>query len=244
VEINIRINKLLSENGVCSRREADRLLMEKRVTWEGKPVELGARVPFSALICVDGKPILREKEKVILAFNKPRGIECTANKEVDNNVISFLQYDKRLLYAGRLDKDSEGLLIMTNDGDIINRMMRAGNVHEKEYLVTINQPITDAFIYAMENGVEILDTITRPCTVKKVSANEFTIILTQGLNRQIRRMCEALSVKVERLKRIRVMNIVLGDLKTGDYRELTKEEEKVLRDSIKNSYNAYEEISK
>lgn len=244
MENYIRINKLLSESGVCSRRQADRLLMENRVTWDGKRVEIGTRVPILAQICVDGKPIIREEKKVILAFNKPRGIECTANEEIENNIISFLHFDKRLLYAGRLDKDSEGLLIMTNDGDIINRMMRAGNVHEKEYEVLINQPVTDSFIQAMESGIEILGTVTRPCIIKRIGENEFRIILTQGLNRQIRRMCEALSIKVVRLRRVRVMNILLGELPIGAYRELSKEEEMELRDSIKDSYNAIDEINK
>lgn len=241
MEEQIRVNKLLSEYGFCSRRKGDRLLEEGRVTSNGMVLNLGDKLAKSDPIEVDGISVKKEEERVILAFNKPRGIECTANRDIKDNIFSFLNYEKRLLYIGRLDKDSEGLLLLTNEGDLINKIMRAGNFHEKEYLVEVNREITDEFIRKMSSGVEILDTITRPCKVTKIDDRRFRIILTQGLNRQIRRMCEVYEYKVQSLKRVRVMNVRLGDLKIGEYRELSKEEEKELRDRIKTSYNTYGE---
>lgn len=236
-----RVNKLLSEYGYCSRRKGDKLLEEGRVTSAGTSLKLGDKISKSVPIEVDGIAINRENEHVILAFNKPRGIECTANPKIKDNLFSYLKYDKRLLYIGRLDKDSEGLLLLTNEGDLINKIMRAGNFHEKEYLVEVNKKITSDFIKAMSNGVEILDTVTRPCKIYKIDDIHFRIILTQGLNRQIRRMCEVFGYKVLSLKRIRVMNIELNELKTGQYRELTKKEEHELRNALLTSYNTYGE---
>jgi len=223
----IRLNKYIADAGICSRRQADSLIEDGRVTIDGVVCENGMRVLPSMQVCIDGKEIAAPKEeKVYLAFNKPRGIVCTAEKKEKNNLIDYLNYPVRITYCGRLDKDSEGLLILTNDGDIINDMMRARNNHEKEYIVKVNKTIDDSFIKGMSEGVYLkeLDITTRKCKIKKMSDKEFSIILTQGLNRQIRRMCENFDMKVTNLKRVRVMNIELGNLKTGSFRELTKEE--------------------
>lgn len=213
---SFRLNKYLSESGVCSRREADRLIEEGRVM-------------------VDGKVITPEEKMIVLAVNKPRGIVCTEEKREPDNIIRYLNYPTRITYAGRLDKDSEGLLLMTNNGDIINKMMRAGNYHEKEYLVTVNKPMTDTFLEKMAGGVPILDTVTRPCQIKKEGKRTFRIILTQGLNRQIRRMCEALGYEVKELRRVRIMNIELGNLKPGEYRKVTDQELNELYELIRDS---------
>ncbi len=236
----VRVNKLLSQYGFCSRRQADRYLEEGKVTYEGKVLHMGDKVLPGSILKVEGRTVQPEKQQVILAFYKPRGIECTANEAVKDNVISYLNYDKRLLYVGRLDKDSEGLLLLTNEGDLINKIMRAGNFHEKEYVVEVDQRITKTFISQMSSGVPILDQVTRECEVEQISEYVFRIVLTQGLNRQIRRMCEALGYQVRSLKRIRVMNISLGSLRVGEYRELTQEEEQKLRLAIKDSYNTYQ----
>lgn len=236
-----RVNKLLSEYGFCSRRKGDKLLEEGRVTSNGRVLKLGDKLSKNDLIEVDGVSIEKEEKRVILAFNKPRGIECTANEEVKDNLVSYLKYDKRLLYIGRLDKDSEGLLLLTNEGDLINKIMRAGNYHEKEYIVEVNKQLTNEFIKNMSKGVDILDTRTRPCQVTKIDDRHFRIILTQGLNRQIRRMCQVFDYKVQSLKRIRVMNVKLGDLKVGEYRELTLAEEDELREALITSYNTFGE---
>lgn len=237
--MEIRLNKFLSEAGVCSRREADRLIESGQVTVDGKRAETGMKVTEENVVRV-GKKEVRPKgkdEMVLLAVNKPVGIVCTEEKREKNNIIDFLKYPTRITYIGRLDKDSEGLILMTNNGDIINKMMRAGNEHEKEYRVTVDKPITDEFINKMANGVPILDTITRKCKVEKIGKYTFRIILTQGLNRQIRRMCEYLGYKVTKLQRLRVMNIKLGDLKPGAYRHVTEEEIKELYELIKYSSN-------
>lgn len=220
----IRLNKFLSDAGVCSRRQADLLIEEKRVTINGVTSVTGQKVSPNDRVAVNGKPIQVQEERVLLLFNKPRGIVCTAEKREKNNVIKYLNYPVRITYAGRLDKDSEGLLLMTNDGELINRMMRARNGHEKEYVVKVNKPITDDFLNGMANGVPILDTVTRPCTVEKIGKYTFRIILTQGLNRQIRRMCEYFHYEVTMLKRVRIMNLTLGNLPVGKTRELTQEE--------------------
>ena len=220
----MRVNKYLSDAGFCSRREADRLTADGRVTINGSPAEMGAQVGETDIVCVDGKKITPEQKKVYLAFYKPRGIVCTAEKREKNNVIDYLNYPVRIYPVGRLDKDSEGLLLMTNDGDIVNGIMRARNFHEKEYLVWVDRPVTEDFLNRMAAGVPILDTVTRPCRVRKRKEKCFSIVLTQGLNRQIRRMCEALGYRVERLKRIRIMNIRLDGLEPGKYRVLTEEE--------------------
>lgn len=231
----IRLNKYLSEAGVCSRREADRLTQEGKIKVDGKTAELGTQVTGEEVILVNNKEVRPETKKVLLAMNKPRGIECTANEKVKKNIISYLDYPVRVYYAGRLDKDSEGLILLTNQGDLVNKMMRAGNCHEKEYLVTVDKPVTEEFIEKMGNGIPILGTVTRKCEVEQTGEKSFRIILTQGLNRQIRRMCEYLGYRVKKLKRIRVMNIELGDLKPGEYREVTDLEERILRGMIKDS---------
>ena len=232
-----RLNKFLSEAGVCSRREADRLIEAGRVTVDGKKAETGMKITPGQEVRVDQKLVKPEEEMIVLAVNKPRGIVCTEEKREPDNIIRFLNYPTRITYAGRLDKDSEGLLLMTNNGDIINKMMRAGNYHEKEYLVTVDKPVTEEFLQNMARGVPILDTVTRPCQVKKEGKKTFRIVLTQGLNRQIRRMCEALGYKVVTLKRVRIMQIRLGDLKPGQYRPLTEQELASLDRMLEHSSN-------
>ena len=236
-ETTVRLNKFLSEAGVCSRREADRLIENGKVTVDGKRAEMGMRVSPSQRVCVGKKEVRQQNEMVLLAVNKPVGIVCTEEKKEKNNIIRFLNYPTRVTYIGRLDKDSEGLLLMTDNGDIINKMMRAGNQHEKEYKVTVNKPVTKEFIEKMAEGVPILDTVTRKCKVEMLGKYKFRIILTQGLNRQIRRMCEYLGYKVTRLERIRVMNITLGELKPGEYRKVTEAEIQKLYELIKDSSN-------
>jgi 23S rRNA pseudouridine2604 synthase len=228
----VRINKFLSECGYCSRREADKLLEQGRITINGKLPELGTKVSTEDEIRVDGKLIREKTEKPIyLAFNKPVGIECTTNLKVKDNIVDFIRYPKRIFPIGRLDKASEGLIFMTDDGDIVNKILRARNNHEKEYIVTVNKPITERFIQRMGNGVPILDTVTKKCEVEQISKFIFRIILTQGLNRQIRRMSEYLGYEVTALKRIRIININL-DIPTGRYRELTPTEIKQLNQLI------------
>lgn len=236
MEVNpTRINKFLSESGYCSRREADKLLEEGRITINGKVPELGTKVTVSDEIRVDGKLIREKKDKpVYLAFNKPVGIECTTNPKVRDNIVDYINYPKRIFPIGRLDKASEGLIFLTDDGDIVNKILRARNNHEKEYIVTVNKPITDRFIQRMSNGIPILDTVTRKCKVEQISKTVFKIVLTQGLNRQIRRMCEFLGYEVTALKRIRIINISL-DVHVGRYRELTDEEIKQLNKLIEPS---------
>lgn len=235
--MEIRLNKFLSDAGVCSRREADRLIESGKVTVDGKRAETGMKVTEANVVCVGKKPVKPKQEMVLLAVNKPVGIVCTEEKKEKNNIIQFLKYPTRITYIGRLDKDSEGLLLMTNNGDIINKMMRAGNEHEKEYKVTVNKPITEEFIEKMAGGVPILDTVTRKCKVEKIGKYKFRIILTQGLNRQIRRMCEFCGYKVTKLERIRVMNIHLGDLRPGQYRNVTEKEIQELYRLIEHSSN-------
>ncbi len=223
-ENKTRINKFLSESGFCSRREADKLIEQGRVTINGQIPEMGTKVGPNDEVRVNGKLIQEKKENfVYLLFHKPVGIECTTNQSVKGNVVDYINYPERIFPIGRLDKASEGLLLMTNDGDIVNKILRARNNHEKEYIVTVNKPITERFIQRMSNGVPILDTVTRKCKVEQISKYVFRIILTQGLNRQIRRMCEYLDYDVTALKRIRIINISL-DVPVGKYRELTKKE--------------------
>ena len=220
-----RINKYLSEIGFCSRRAADTLIEQDRVTVNGVVPEMGTKVLPTDEIHVNGKLVVDQNAKpVYLAFNKPVGIVCTTDtKREKDNIIDFINYHTRIFPIGRLDKPSEGLIFLTNDGDIVNKILRARNHHEKEYIVDVNKAVTDDFIEQMSKGVPILETITRPCKVKKIGRNRFSIILTQGLNRQIRRMCEHLDYRVHKLKRIRIMNINL-DVEVGKHRELTKEE--------------------
>lgn len=221
-----RINKYLSQVGYCSRRQADKLIETQRVTINGKVPEVGTKVEEGDKVAVDGNIIATQQNKqhTYLLFNKPKNIVCTADqKREKNNIIDFINYPERIFYAGRLDKNSEGLMFMTNDGAIVNQMMRARNLHEKEYQVTVNRPITTEFIHKMQNGIPILDTITRKCKITQTDNQTFTIILTQGLNRQIRRMCEHLEYRVEKLVRTRIMNLEL-DLPSGKWRHLTKSE--------------------
>ena len=226
--------------GVCSRREADRKIEAGEVMIDGRIAVSGDKVAFGQTVLVNGKVIKKEEEMILLAMNKPVGIVCTAEKREKNNIIDYIDYPKRVYPIGRLDKDSEGLILLTNNGDIVNKMMRAGNMHEKEYIVTVNKPISDSFIRGMAGGVPLveLDTTTRKCQVKKLSKRTFQIILTQGLNRQIRRMCEYFGYRVEKLVRVRIMNIKLGELKEGEYREVTGEEYRKLLSLIKDSSNA------
>lgn len=231
----VRLNKFLSEAGVCSRREADRLVEEGLITVDGKIADIGMKISPDAHIEINGEPVTIEEEKVLLVFHKPAGVVCTAEKREKNNVIDYLQYPKRIFPVGRLDKDSTGLLLMTNDGDLVNKIMRAGNYHEKEYEVTVNRPVTSSFLKQMASGVAILDTVTRKCKVERMGEKQFRIILTQGLNRQIRRMCEALGYRVTALKRVRIMNIQLGDLQEGTYRDMTPEEEQELMRLLEDS---------
>ena len=236
MEINLtRINKFLSESGFCSRREADKLLEEGRITINGIVPEMGTKVSIDDEVRVDGKLVREKREKhIYLAFNKPVGIECTTNQSVRDNIVDYINYPKRIFPIGRLDKASEGLIFMTDDGDIVNKILRARNNHEKEYVVTVNKEITDRFIQKMSNGVPILDTVTRKCKVEQISKFVFRIILTQGLNRQIRRMCEYLDYEVTALKRTRIINISL-DVHVGRYRDLTDDEIKQLNKLIEPS---------
>lgn len=216
----IRINKYLSAAGVCSRREADRLVEAGKVTVNGQTAETGMTVSDEDDIRIDGKTVKHQDAPVLLAYNKPRGVVCTSAKDEPDNIIDRIGYPVRIYPVGRLDKDSEGLILLTNQGELMDKLLRSRNLHEKEYIVTVNKPISAEFVKRMSEGVPILDTVTRPCTVKKLSAREFSIILTQGLNRQIRRMCEALDYRVRKLVRVRVANIRLGDLPAGQYREI------------------------
>ena len=234
----VRLNKFLSESGICSRREADRLIEAGRVRVDGKPAQMGMKVvPARQEIRIGKKVVTRNDPMVLLAFHKPVGVECTAERRVKNNIVDYIHYPVRIYPVGRLDKDSEGLILMTNNGDIVNKMMRAGNHHEKEYLVKVDRPVTDEFIRKMSEGVPILDTVTRKCRVTAVGKYTFRIVLTQGLNRQIRRMCEALGYEVKKLKRERIMNIELGSLKPGTYRPVTERELAELDELIRESSN-------
>ena len=220
----VRLNKYMAESGYCSRREADRLIAEGRVQVDGQPGELGLRVLPGMHVTVDGQPLTGESEKVYLLLNKPRGIVCTADPREPMNVVDYIGYPTRVFPVGRLDKDSEGLLLLTSDGEIVNRMLRAAGGHEKEYEVTIDRPVTAEFAQRMMDGVPILDTVTLPCKVRRTGERSFNIVLVQGLNRQIRRMCEALGANVTHLRRVRIMNRRLGRLQPGQWRELTEEE--------------------
>jgi 23S rRNA pseudouridine2604 synthase len=232
----VRINKFLSEMGYCSRREADKLIAAGRVQVNGKKIEMGTKVSPSDRIEVDGTLIGVQKEKPIyLAFHKPVGIVCTTDTRVEkDNIIDYINFPSRIFPIGRLDKPSEGLIFLTNDGDIVNKILRAHNKHEKEYVVQVNKPITHDFVKRMQNGILILDTVTRKCTVKQTHKQEFRIVLTQGLNRQIRRMCEYLGYRVTRLKRVRIMNVNL-DTKVGQWRHLTTKEVKDIQRMVKSS---------
>ena len=231
----IRLNKYISETGICSRREADKFIEQGKVTIDGIVATMGTKVRKGQVVKVNGKRISKEEELVYIALNKPTGITCTTEKKVKGNIVDFVNHKKRIFPIGRLDKDSQGLILLTNDGDIVNKILRAGNNHEKEYIVTVNKPITDDFIKKMSSGVKILGTITKECFVKQESKYVFRIILTQGMNRQIRRMCEALGYEVKKLDRIRIMNINIGSLKIGEWRDLTIKELKELNNLIMTS---------
>ena len=238
----IRINKYLSEVGYCSRRVADRLIEEGKVTINGKIPQMGTKIEEGDQVEVEGKRIEKsmKQKNIYLAFNKPVGIVCTTDRRVEpDNIIDFIKYPTRIFPIGRLDKYSEWLIFLTNDGDIVNKILRARNNHEKEYIVAVNLPINRDFIKRMSNGVEILDTKTRNCFVQKLGLKKFKIVLTQGLNRQIRRMCDSLGFRVISLKRVRIMNIKL-DVPTGQYRELTKEELLKLNWLLENSSKTFD----
>lgn len=216
-----RLNKFLAETGACSRREADQWIEAGRVAVNGTRAVLGTQVEAGDDVRVDGEPLRARPQRVYLALNKPIGIECTTDRDVPGNIVDFVGYPERIFPIGRLDKDSEGLILLTNDGDIVNTILRAENEHEKEYIVAVDRPLTPAFLAGMAAGVPILDTVTNPCKVTQVGRNTFRIVLTQGLNRQIRRMCEHFDYRVRRLQRVRIMHVHLGTLPVGRWRELT-----------------------
>ncbi len=227
-----RLNKYMADSGYCSRREADRLIAEGRVRINGQPGALGDRVLPGMIVTVDGQPLSGEGEKVYILLNKPKGIVCTADPREPMNVVDYIGHPARIFPVGRLDKDSEGLLLLTSDGGIVNRLLRAAGGHEKEYEVTIDRPVTPEFVRRMTAGVPILDTVTLPCKVRRTGERSFNIILVQGLNRQIRRMCEALGANVTHLRRVRIMNLRLGRLQPGQWRDLTAEELETLFSSL------------
>ena len=230
-----RLNKAISETGYCSRRAADKLIEAGQVKVNGTVPELGTKVSATDVISVNGTIVTKEVENIYLAFHKPVGITCTTERHIKGNIIDYINYPERIFPIGRLDKPSEGLIFMTNDGDIVNKILRSKNSHQKEYVVTVNKPITVDFIKKMGNGVPILDTVTDKCEVKKINNTTFNIILQQGLNRQIRRMCDYLGYEVRTLKRIRIMNISLDGIKNGEYRSFTKQELKEIQLSIADS---------
>lgn len=234
-----RLNKFISESGVCSRREADKFIEQKRVTINGKLPELGTKVMPGDKVALDGKTIgasaKNKSDRVYIAYHKPIGITCTTERHVKGNIIDAIKHKQRIFPIGRLDKPSEGLILLTSDGDIVNKILRAENAHDKEYIVTVNNPISERFIRKMANGVPILGTVTKRCKVTGLGRNRFKIILTQGLNRQIRRMCEFLGYEVIKLKRTRIMHIELGGLKPGQWRNLTEEEMTTLNKALRNS---------
>ncbi len=220
----MRINKFISETGICSRRKADEIIQAGKVTINGVIAELGSTAEPGDDVRIDGKPLGIKKKNVYIALNKPVGITSTTETHIKGNIVNFVNHPERIFPIGRLDKDSDGLILLTNDGDIVNKILRSENDHEKEYIVTVNKPITNAFLEGMASGVKILGTITKPCIVTRQGEKAFKIILTQGLNRQIRRMCQVFDYKVVRLQRIRIMNIHLGKLKKGQWRDLTEKE--------------------
>jgi len=235
-----RLNKAISDSGYCSRRQADTLIERGRVTVNGETATLGDRAMPDDIVMVDGKKINENENLVYIVLNKPAGITCTTDQRVEGNVVDFIGHKERIFHVGRLDKPSEGLLLMTNDGDIVNKILRAGNRHEKEYIVKVDRPVTSEFIKKMGSGIPILETVTKRCEVVQMSRFVFKIILVQGLNRQIRRMCEFLGHEVVALKRIRIMNIELGELPLGEWRDLTEKELQTLKDDVSESENISE----
>src|SRR5674476_128079 len=238
--MNISLNKFISDTGFCSRRIADKYIEEGRVTINGKEAKKGNRVFENDNVLIDGEPLKKKAASVYLMLNKPKGITCTTDTKDTTNIINFINYKSRIFPIGRLDKLSEGLIFLTNDGDIVNKILRAGNMHEKEYVVTTDKRITNDFVNKMGNGIRILGTVTKKCFVKKEGEKRFRIILTQGLNRQIRRMCSALDYKVTSLKRVRIMNITLQGLAPGKWRHFSKDEiEEINRMVLFSSKTAY-----
>lgn len=230
----VRVNKYLADAGYCSRRQADRYIQDGQVTIDGRKAKLGDQVAKSQEVKVKGKLVKYVEELILIAFNKPVGVECTEDKNVENNIIDYINYGKRISYIGRLDKESEGLILLTNDGDLDQVISKGSNNHQKEYIVTVNKAITEKFLKGMASGVPILDTVTRPSIISTIDKYTFRIIITQGLNRQIRRMCEYFGYKVKKLKRVRIMNISLGHLQLGTYRNVTKKELDLLKEIIVN----------
>lgn len=221
----MRLNKYISETGLCSRREADARISQGRVTINGVRAELGTQVGDGDEVCVDHQLIgARDKKHVYLCLNKPAGITCTTELHIQGNIINFIGHSERIFPIGRLDKDSDGLILLTSNGDIVNEILRSENNHEKEYIVTVDKTVTDAFVNAMARGVSILDTTTKPCTVRRLGKHQFSMILTQGLNRQIRRMCEVFGYEVRRLQRVRIINVTLEQLAIGQWRDLSEQE--------------------
>jgi 23S rRNA pseudouridine2604 synthase len=243
IQDSIRINKYISEKGLCSRREADELIRQGRVTINGEKASIGSKVYPQDIVKLGGRSLKPKVTPVYLAFNKPAGIVCTTDSKEKNNIISFINYPKRIFPVGRLDKDSEGLIFLTSDGDIVNKILRAGNNHEKEYIVTVSKPITEGFIDSMAKGVKILGTVTKKCKITQISKYVFRIILTEGMNRQIRRMCEVFGYEVVRLRRVRIMNVKLGSLAEGRWRHLTTDELKTINKLVSKSIKT-EEASK
>jgi 23S rRNA pseudouridine2604 synthase len=220
----VRLNKYISETGVCSRREADKWISEGRVTLNGAPATLGHKVAPGDEVRIDGNLIGAKKQAIYIALNKPVGITCTSETQVEDNIVQFVGHSERIFPVGRLDKESEGLILLTNDGDIVNEILRSENEHEKEYVVSVNRPVTDLSLKMLASGVKIMGVTTKPCKVERVDAETFRMVLTQGLNRQIRRMCSALGYRVRRLKRVRIINIHVGALRSGEWRYLSEAE--------------------
>lgn len=241
-----RLNKYISDTGLCSRREADKLIEQNRVIVNNSPPELGTKIGPNDIVKVDGKVVGKvakdKSDRVYIVYNKPIGITCTTERDVKGNIIDAIGHKDRIFPVGRLDKPSEGLIILTSDGDIVNKILRAENAHDKEYEVTVNQPISERFVKRMSRGVPILGTVTKPCIVKPIGKAKFTIILTQGLNRQIRRMCEFLGYEVTKLKRTRIMHLELGTLRPGQWRNLTERELKTLNNAVKDSSKVAKEL--
>ncbi|WP_261834993.1 23S rRNA pseudouridine(2604) synthase RluF [Vibrio ishigakensis] len=239
-----RLNKFISETGFCSRREADRLIEQGRVTINGNAPEMGMKVTEQDEVLVDGKPLRAKSKPIYIALNKPTGITCTTERDIEGNIVDFIGHKERIFPIGRLDKPSDGLIFLTNDGDIVNKILRAGNNHEKEYVVRVDKRITPDFLKRMSSGVPILDTVTLPCKVTKETDYSFRIVLTQGLNRQIRRMCEELGYRVFKLRRVRIMNITLDGIPNGKWRYLTDAEVKTILDLSNDSVGTEEASNK
>ncbi|QMU65687.1 MAG: 23S rRNA pseudouridine(2604) synthase RluF [Flavobacteriaceae bacterium] len=241
---SVNLNKYISATGICSRREAEKFIIAGNVTINGKVAQLGNRVFRGDLVRVNGKPLKAKPKKIYIALNKPIGIVCTTDTKEHKNIIKYVNHSERLFPIGRLDKPSEGLIFLTNDGDIVNKILRAGNNHQKEYVVTVDKLIDDIFIQKMSNGIPILDTITKKCNVSKINHYTFNITLAQGLNRQIRRMCEYLGYEVIKLKRVRIMNVQLGNLKVGEWRELSEKEIHMIHSMVHSSSSMVHSSSK